>query len=337
MSVVLEDSDPSELFTHLTLYGIAAICQAAGVADVRLSWTAGMRPRPVLSGDGLDDQRCGELVRDHALTHSQDSWLQLNQPAEPSRGLLSARVKPPADRSAWLVLQHARHAALDALTSTGALLDLRMVAGLGEPASWRTRRGDSLPDEGASRLEMQPRNQGSEIVGTRLRPLAQAVGRRSPDQVLDGLLGRCVVDDLGKGRSDSRGAVNLRPLGPTDSAQAWAALWGLSQTAVAHLVERSSRTAGHLPRAGDAGPRAGAFAVAVWHGAWRLPRLRAVLRSRQLYTVGGAFVAGQAAPVDSAGWLTSRGASAVYTYPIGTFGSASAPERRALVLQPHLW
>lgn len=332
MTVVLEGSDSHDLFAHLLLYGAAALCEQAGVEDMTLSWTSGMSPRPVLRAAGLDEQRLAELVQLHALSHSEGSWLALGQPAEPSRGLLSPRVKPPADRSAWLALQQARQSAVDDLTAGDRRLDLRLLAALGEPASWRQRRGDPVPDEGASRLDMQPRNQGSEIVGNRLRPLAAAVARRSLEQVASGLVGRTVLDDLGKGKSDSRGAVNLRPLGPTDSAQAWVALWGLTQTTLAQQVDGPSRTGSHVPRgsSGALAPRAGTFVVPVWRGEWRLARLRAVLRSAPLHRVGRAAVEGVDPSAEAAVWLTRRQVASLFTFPVATLGSASAPERRAL-------
>ncbi|MDP9433710.1 MAG: hypothetical protein M3P93_00305 [Actinomycetota bacterium] len=332
MTVVLEGSDPRELFSHLLLYGAAALCEHAGLEDVTLSWTHGMSPRPVLGAAGLDEQRLAELVQLHGRSHSEGSWLALGQPAEPARGLLSPRVKPPTDRQEWLALQQARQAALDHLTAGGQRLDLRLLAALGEPASWRQRRGDPVPDEGASRLDMQPRNQGSEIIGNRLRPLAAVMARRSPEQMASGLLGQTVLDDLGRSKSDSRGAVNLRPLGPTDSAQAWVALWGLTQTSLAQQVDGPSRTASHLPRGphGVLAPRAGSFVVPVWQGDWRPARLRAVLRSAPLHRVGQAAVEGVDPPGEAVVWLTRRRVMSLITFPVATKGSASAPERRAL-------
>jgi CRISPR-associated protein Csb3 len=332
MTVVLEGNDPRELFTHLLLYGSAALCEQAGLEDLTLSWTQGMSPRPMLGAMGLDEQRLGELVQHHARSHAEGSWLALGQPAEPSRGLLSPRVKTPADRAAWLALQEARQAALEDLTVERRRLDLRLLAALGEPASWRQRRGDPVPDEGASRLDMQPRNQGSEIVGNRLRPLATAVARRTPEQVVSGLLGRTVLDDLGKGKSDSRGAVNFRPLGPTDSVQAWVALWGLSQTVLAQQVDRPSRTASHVPRgsSGSLAPRAGTFVLPVWHGEWRAARLRALLRSAALHRVGLAAIEGLDLPGEAEVWLTRRRVTSLFIFPVATLGSTSAPERRAL-------
>lgn len=333
MTVLFAGSDPRELFSHLLLWGAGALCQDAGLNDVRLFWTAGQAPRPAIDADGLTDERLGELVRAHAAAHQADSWLQIGQPAEPTRGLFSPRVKPPADRGAWTALQAARQTALDELTAAARHLDLEMVAGLGEPASWPTRRnGEMRPDEAASRLEMQPRNQGSEVVGTRLRPLAAALSGRSATAVAAGLLGVQVKDDIGRDKPDSRGGANLRPLGPTDSAQTWVALWGLTQLPVAHQVRASSRTPLHTAPAGPASPapRAGTFCVPVWREPWRPARLRSVARSAALSRVGSSHAGNQAPAAADVAWLRSRGVLAVWTFPVGTFGSSNAPERRAL-------
>lgn len=46
---VLTAADPERMLSHMALYGLAAIVEDSGTEDVRLSWTAGMAPRPVLS------------------------------------------------------------------------------------------------------------------------------------------------------------------------------------------------------------------------------------------------------------------------------------------------
>lgn len=336
MTVVFAGSDPRELFSHVLLYGAGALCEDAGLPDVHLSWTRGSAPRPSIAAAGLNGTRLAGVVRQHAQEHSAGSWLQLGQPAEPDRGLMSSRLKPPRDAPAWQQLQAARWRALDELRARPALLDLRLLNALGEPAHWPVRRaGDVLPDEGASRFDMQPRNQGSELVGTKLRPLAEAVARRTEEQVRAGLLGEQPLDELAGQRADGRTATNLRLPGPTDTAQAWVALWGISQTTVAHQVLRSSRTATHVPRQGEHGPRAGTFVLPVWQGAWRPARLRGVLRSAALADVGADLVAGVEPKHVARSWLAQRGVLAVLTFPVSTGGSKSAPERRALEAALH--
>ena len=66
-----------------------------------------------------------------------------------------------------------------------------------------------------------------------------------------------------------------------------------------------------------------------------LPGLGTVIVSEQL----GVVASSSAQPVDTGElaarsareWLVARGVGAVVRFPIGVFGSASAPERRALL------
>ncbi|HMA47161.1 MAG TPA: hypothetical protein VKP11_08185, partial [Frankiaceae bacterium] len=58
--VVLAAADPQELLSHLFLYGSGALCEEAGVARLRLSWTTGMQPWPVVHGEGFDDRTLAE-------------------------------------------------------------------------------------------------------------------------------------------------------------------------------------------------------------------------------------------------------------------------------------
>lgn len=338
MTLVLGGSDPRELFTHLLAYGLVAICEAAGMDGPLLSWTPGMTPRPQLASPDLTPQTLGDIVGAHASAHHDSGWLGLGLPGEPGRGLFSPRIKAPPSPQDWQMLVDARRQALDDLTTRERLLDLRFIAGLGEPAYWRQgKAAKPLPDEGATRLDMQPRNQGSEIISTRLRPLAAALAARSPQQVTSGLLGHTLVDEVGGTRTpDSRGAANLRRLGPTDSAQAWAALWGIALTPIAHQLGHSSRTATHVPTDRDReGPAAGTFGVPVWQGGWRPARLRAVLRSAQLSVATATLSQGEPISPTADSWLRDRGVTAIWTFPVGTFGSKSAPERRALDGQLH--
>ncbi len=138
----------------------------------------------------------------------------------------------------WQLVQQSRWEVLDELTTAGHhWLDLRFLAALGEPCYWSfNRKGDALQDDGASRLEMQPRNQGSEFVGTRLRKLAATVAQRDAAKILAGLTGQSVDDELGDNTPGSRTATGLASPGPTDNALAWCALWGISQFPLAMRI-----------------------------------------------------------------------------------------------------
>jgi CRISPR-associated protein Csb3 len=181
---------------------------------------------------------------------------------------------------------------------------------------------------------MKTRNRGEEFVGNRLRPLAERVAHRTAGQVEAGLTGTVVVDELGKDDVDSRTATGLTMPGPTDNAVAWCALWGLSQFPVIAQVTRASRTAGHLPaKPRAAHERRGSLYVPVPIRPIGLARLRSIVLSGQLAVAASPNdQEGDLLDVEAArAWLADRGIGAIVRFPIGEYGSASAPERRALL------
>ncbi|MFV2087536.1 hypothetical protein [Micromonospora sp. LOL_021] len=334
---VLPHADPYTMLSHMTLYGLAAIVEEAGLDDVRLSWTPGMNRRPVLSAPQATPETIGEIVRRHAARHDDpDAWPSRQLRDGEHRALMSPRISVITTGDGWRSLQDRRHAVLDQLTQARALLDLRLIAALGEPAYWsRNGKGDRLQDDGASRLEMQPRNQGSEFVGNRLRPLAAAVAARTAEEVADGLVGRRARDEIAKDKPDSRTPTGFAAPGPTDNALAWCALWGISQFPIAQRVNATATTTGHLGRA-----TGGWYCVPVWTGRWRTARHRTILASGQLARFAAAGLVPKALgkpsdsePVDgepARQWLVARGVTAVIRFPVQRFGSDSAPERRAM-------
>jgi CRISPR-associated protein Csb3 len=237
----------------------------------------------------------------------------------------------------WHALEHSRREVVDELMAREAWLDLRLIGALGEPASWRLdSRGQPRPDDGASRLELQPRNSGATFVANRLRRLAQTVSGRDPAAIIDGLTGRRVEDEAAENRPNSRTATGLAGPGPTDNAVAWCALWGISQLPVAHQVLSPSRTAGHVnaSRVGD--PRHGWLCLPVPERPVPVPRLRTILASAQLISAVPAQTE-DARPAQEAlhaervrAWLLARGVGAVVRFPIEEFGSGNASERRVL-------
>ena len=330
--VVLAATGHELLFTHAALWGSGALAAAADPA-VRLGWTGGLTKTAVLFG--LNADTLAHLVRDRAAQASdQDHWIRAGLPHEPNRALFSPRIKTLPDAAAWQALQQARRAQLDALEAADARLDLRLIAALGEPSSWHLDKGLPRQDRAASRLEMQPRNQGSEFVGTRLRSLADAVSLRTVDQVRNGLTGASRVDEAGGDRQDSRSAANLMPPRVTDNALAWAAMWGLSAVPVVHLARQPSRTATHVRWTKDGGlgaeVRAGHVVAPFWNGGWSWARLASVLSSAQLVEAVDATLA-KKGPADCAAapWLRERGVTGLLVVPIHTHGSTSSPERRA--------
>lgn len=331
---VVLPGDVHEMFSHYVLYGVAALCEQAGVGDVRISWSGGMSPRGVISGKRLDADRVGVVVLEHAQRHAQSSWVQEPLPHDAKRALMSPRIAGVGDEpNLWDRLMKARWSVEETLEEQDDALSLALIGALGQPSSWHeNRQGQRLQDDGASRLEMQPRNQGSEFVGTKLRALASAVAVRSAETVRDGLLGRTLLDDIGKGAADSRTATNLRPLGPTDSAAAWVALWGISQVPLVHRVHQRSATATHV--ASPRGARYGTFVLPVWEAPWRPAKLRALLASKRLQGVAELVVNNPPGDVETSLALgelrRSSGVAALVAFPVARYGSDSAPERRAL-------
>ncbi|HET9081303.1 MAG TPA: hypothetical protein VFO01_12415 [Trebonia sp.] len=344
----LNSCEPRTLLSHMALYGFAAILEAEGATDARVRWTGDRaKPRPVVSFPGLDEISVAALLHRHAQAlNAEDAWVQQNivlktANGESARGLMSPRLAAFADPGLWKRVQRQRHGVLDSLTSGHRWLDLKFVAALGEPCYWRFNSKDApLQDDGASRYEMQPRNQGAEFVGSRLRKLAEAVARRDPSELLAGLRGESVKDEIGSDRSDSRTATGLAGLGPTDNALAWCALWGISQLPTAMRVNSPADTTGHL------GFRRNEwFYAPIWHEPWRPARLRSVLASRPLRVLASDGIKETVAGVErkpfadtdiseARAWLGSRGVEGVMRFPIQKFGSANAPERRAMDGEP---
>lgn len=338
--LTLAGCEPRTLLSHMALYGLGAILESAGARDVRLGWTGTANPRPYVSATDADDLAMAELVLGHAKTHNvEESWVRRDvtfavksqgAPKTTTTALMSPRISQLAGPSAWELLQRSRCEVLDELTAGQRWLDVRFLAALGEPCYWSySRKGDSLQDDGASRLEMQPRNTGSEFVGTRLRKLGDKVARRDATGVRAGLTGNSVTDELDKA-PDSRTATGLANPGPTDNALAWCALWGISQFPLAMRINGTAKTSGHFSRG-----RQEWFYVPMWAGPWRPARLRSVLASRELRAFAGSGLAESAGIGDldvskARTWLRARGVEGTVRFEILKFGSVNAPERRAM-------
>jgi len=347
--ISLVGCEPRTLLSHMALYGLGAILGADGVRDVRLAWGPPANPRPVLSADGTDETELAARVGRHAQAHtSADSWVQRDvtltvrpqdKPKPATKALMSPRLSVFWDQETWERVQRSRHDVLDQLAAAGGWLDLRFLAALGEPCYWSySIKGESLQDDGASRFEMQPRNQGSEFVGTRLRKLAGTVALRDTARILAGLQSKSAEDELDS-RPDSRTATGLAGLGPTDNALAWCALWGISQFPIAMRVNGTGRTSGTAVTSGHIRHRPGeSFYVPMWKGQWRPARLRTVLASMQLRTAAatGLGLSGYTDTQISAAhaWLAAQNVEGIMRFPIHRFGSDNAPERRAMRGEP---
>ncbi len=326
----LDRSDPLELLTHMVAYGLAAIVEAATRTPPTLSWTEGMAPRARVAHAALPPAEMAGIVQGHAarLVH-EDAWPQERiQLAGKPRGLMSPRL---AKVDHWPELTRRRHEVLGRLTGEDTWLDQRFLWSLGEPCYWSFGSRDEIrQDDAASRLELQPRNQGSEIVGNRLSPLAQAVAGRTPEEIEQAFRGVVCRDSVGHDAPDSRSGIGFRAPGPVDDVVSWCALWGVSQF-VLNRSPRSTTTAGNLRDGRDEW-----FFVPIWRGEWTPARLRTVLASAQLRAVAEESTgrntddsADAFATSDGRRWLLARGVKALVVFPVQRFGSASAPERRA--------
>ncbi|MDP2350309.1 MAG: hypothetical protein Q8M74_04030 [Chloroflexota bacterium] len=338
MSELELPGDVRVALSHAAAYGLAAILDAAGVPEVTVAWTLPLDSRAVVGAPSLDLDGVAALVLEHARRHAgADSWTAATaEIAGTTAGRLSPRVKVPPDDDAWLGLERLRRETIDGETAGRRWLDLAMIGALGEPAYWRfDTQGKRRPDEGASRWEMKTRNRGEDFVQHRLHRLAQSVAARASVGIRDGLTGTRVEDEAGRNESDSRTGTGLAGLGPVDNALAWCALWGISLFPVVARTGRPSESAGHGSVRAKGAPRQNWFHLPVPAHAVTLARLATILASEQLATVAVADTLpggdGELGARSAREWLLDRGVGGVVRFPIGVFGSASAPERRALL------
>ena len=348
--ITLGSCSPDALLSHLALYGLAAILESGGITGLRLTWNGTTDRRPCLMGQDLTGERAAEVVSWHAgQAADRGSWLHRSITLKGSpRALMSPRLTTFGDVITWRQAQEGRHKVLDTLTDQGRWLDLKFVAALGEPCYWVTdRQGTIQQDSAASRLEMQPRNIGSEFVGNRLRKVADALAVRTAAQILSGLHGDSVRDEAGGDAVDSRTATGLAGPGPTDNALAWCALWGISQLPLAMRIKGMAVTTGHLGRG-----KHEFLYVPIWQSPWRPARLRTMLASNQLRVAASNGLDRSGRPMGNPPsaatvamhtgseitaarhWLAERGTDGVVRFPVHRFGSDNAPERRALTGEP---
>ena len=336
MSELMLSGDARVALSHMAAIGLAAIIEEGGDNSVSLRWTAALASRALITTERAGWQEVARAVREHARAHiAESNWTAASVGGDgDDAGLLSPRIKTPDDAEGWRRLTDRRRDAFDGLVTDRRWLDLRMIGALGEPAYWRfDRQGKPRPDDGASRWEMKTRNRGEDFVRHRLRKLASSVASRDIAAVHDGLTGAALVDEI-DGSPGSRTATGLANPGPADNAVAWCALWGISQFPVVPRISRQSSTSGHISIGGGAGSRKqDLFCIPVPARPVRLARLRSVIVSRQLADTAAAAASGRADEIEAQvarQWLLARGIGAVAVFPIGVFGSANAPERRAL-------
>lgn len=345
------DGSAASALSHLMLVGLAAVIEESGEHEAVFAWSSETMPVPVLWTELAADQ-IAAIVRAHAMRHTKSaSWVQAEAAGGELRGrrLFAPRAaapKAPAVSSAesmatwkegWGCLARERHDLLDQAGDVVTLLDLRMLAGIGEPAWWRCTGKDNQPDMGASRWEMKTRNRGEDFVKHRLGPLAESVAARSETEVWSGLSGQRLMDEVG-GAPDSRTPTGLTLPRPTDNAQAWCALWGISalptiHTATTRVAHGHSQSPGTFPRNRVHPERA---ALPVFTSATTVSHYRAICVSEafdRLVAESPPNLSGSgpsAARMAAAAWLKEQGVRAVMQFGVQKVGSASAPERQLL-------
>lgn len=238
--------DVTSALAHLAGVGAALILEENGAKSVRFWWENGPVARLNLEWSGVTD--LGVAVHSHAARHSgSGDWVQLIVTHEGSTvGLFSPRVKSATSHESWTRFEALRDEVLD--SSDLSWLDRRMIGSLGEPAFWLCTPKDNQPDRGASRWEMKTRNRGEDFVANRLALLAKSVASRAPDQVLVGLTGELVADEVGGHSGTSRTPTGLTVPRTTDNAIAWCALWGLAATTLIPQANEMSQASGSYPR-----------------------------------------------------------------------------------------
>ncbi len=116
MSELRLRGDLRTALTHMTMLGLAAILEEAGVEDVRVGWTDELDARPVVWTAGVDFEDAAEIVRQHAVRRaSERSWLAAVLDLRGREaGLMSPRITAPRDRAEWERLADARAGQIDA-------------------------------------------------------------------------------------------------------------------------------------------------------------------------------------------------------------------------------
>lgn len=316
--------------SHFAMAGLAAILDEDGICRSRFHWTDELQPHAKLDVE-LSLEQVATRVHEHAQRHTTtSSWLsqRIVGGRRDGAGLFTARAKDP-ETAEWPSVQSQRTSARRGLSLTR--LDEQLLTALGEPAWWLTDIQGRSTDDGASRWEMKTRNQGQEFIEHRFSPLANVVAGRDTQEVLAGLTGNSVVDELGKGAPDSRTGTGLTTPGPVDSVIAWCALWGLHAVPTVHRLTGVSQTACVWPRVG-VHPEAAVLPVFTMPVSVR--RFAEILGSQQLDTTAfGAGPSGEGNPLQveaARSWLAAQGIRALVRFPILKTGSSNAPERQVL-------
>lgn len=317
--LVLRGWLPDVLASHLGLLGLMGIVEdeLPGRA-LTVHWTGDLDTRPVLRLTGAGPDEVAAAVARHGRRLSgEGAWAMMTLPDEKGvpRGLMSPQRALPggtADEDAWDILIRERRAAIDGVRRIG---DLRMLGGLGEPSFWhQDRTGRSRPERGASILDMQPRNHGSELFRNRVQKIAPRIAAMSPDALLSAL-----IDPRIDAETDlTAPGFTLRGQ-PWNAASSWCALWGLAALPVViRGPDRASRTTGVTESEET-------VMLPVFRRPARPARVRAVVADARCFAAASS---GDGAGKASS-WLHAHGVGAIAVFRIRDSGSGRARLREA--------
>lgn len=320
--------------THFAGIGSAVVLDAMAGGTTTLGWTDEEEPRLVVHSAAPDRDAVATALHAMVAARAEDSWVTATMTHEgrTDTGTFSPRIKAPGSAESWTTLQELRHGWIDALLDAGDLLDLQMIGGLGEPAYWAERDNKVQPDSGASRLEMKARNRGEEFIGNRFNKMHSAVAARTPQEVLAGITGESMTDELG-GR-DSQTATGMRLPGPVDAAQALMALWGMSMMPPMHRVNDMSVTPGFQPQH-RVHPEI--LVLPVPTRPITVHKYRALCATRWLQEASTAIFQGDEISPEILGRFREHGVDALVKFPIRKAGSDTAPQRFLLDGELILW
>lgn len=272
-----------DAFSHLLLIGLASILEDADERRTCMIWWKERGKAMIRPSDDLSWEDCAEIVQAHARRWRNSPWLNARDTYTGTGNAvatLSPRLGIPESAEKWQLLERNRALATNELQT---ILDYRYIGALGEPSYWSGDRSVYKPDRGASRWEMNARNGGKTFIDGRLLSLSQTVSSRSIPQIVDGLRGKKIVDEIDKKVKKHFTPTGLRSPSVTDNAQAWCALFGISAFPIMQsTTDKFDSTATFFQiEVGSS------FAILpLWLKQWTLDKYRAVARSRALLTVG---------------------------------------------------
>lgn len=280
----------TSVLDHMKMYGLAAICENAGLRPVRLWWTNTRSPKPVLRLDATLEQ-VAETIVAHAQSVLDEGWMDQRFAQERAKDsvvmmLFAPRTAKIIETKDWGDYFAAReqHWPKDRLSSA-------LVVALGEPHWHRVMamKNASYQDNGASRWEMAPRNGGKDIMRHRFIQMAEYIVKRSVDQVVAELRGEVVIDDFAKkSKGVSFTATGLQDVGECDLVSAWLGLWGMVAVPAVRLSNTIAASPGMFPVSKNVPDM---VRIPVWSKPTSLGVIRSVLGSDNLSHPGvAAFI-----------------------------------------------